>query len=70
MPYLQVLKFASKTDKTVLSKLITRYMLWPFIAALNAFRSAQCVPDSYYTGPGSCVHGFALMLLNGVRTAK
>jgi len=21
-------------------------MLWPFIAALNPFRSAQCVPDS------------------------
>ena len=61
---MQVLKFASKTDKTVLSKLITRYMLWPFIAALNPFRSAQCVPDSCYTGPGSCVHGFALILLS------
>ena len=46
---MQVLKFASKTGKTVLSKLIARYMLWPFIAALNPFRSAQCVPDSYYT---------------------
>ena len=37
-----------------------------FIAALNPFRSAQCVPDSYYTRHGGCVHGFALILLYGV----
>ena len=41
-----------------------------FIAALNPFRSTQCMPDSQYTRPGSCVHGCALILLNGVRTAK
>jgi len=41
-----------------------------FIAALNPFRSEQCVPDIYVPDVGSCVHDIALTLLNGVRTYR
>jgi len=67
---LQVLEFASKTVNMLHAVTGGRRVHLQFIAALNPFRSTQCMPDSQYTRPGSCVHGCALILLNGVRTAK
>ena len=62
------MEFASKTVNMLHAVIGGRRVHLQFIGALNPFRSAQCVPDS--TRSGSYVHGFALILLNGVRTAK